>query len=100
MRAYIPPNLDDNGGTFGGFFKKRNSIEAGVYLALLVVLLKALSYFIDFIFILIIFIVLALPGCIILLMGIDGQPVSRILKYRILYQKKKGVFVLRMPFKK
>ena len=43
MRAYIPPNFDDDGGFFWGLVKKRNAVEAGVYLGILYILFKISS---------------------------------------------------------
>ena len=99
MRAYIPPNLDDNGGAFGGFVRKRNAVEAGIYLGLIFLLLKAFSKILSPIVLIILFTVLGVPGAIIFLAGIDGKPVSREIKNRIHYKKTKGIYTLGMPIK-
>jgi len=97
MRAYIPPNLDDNGGVLGGLVKKRNALEAFIYIGFILLLVKILMPILSPIVLIITFVVLGLPGTILFLAGIDGQPISRMVIRRIRYKKNKGVFTLRMP---
>ena len=97
MRAYIPPNLDDNGGVLGGLVKKRNGLEALIYIGFILLLVKLLSNFLSTIALVIIFMVLGIPGAILFLAGIDGQPISRMVIRRIRYKRNKGVFTLKMP---
>lgn len=97
MRAYIPPNLDDNGGVLGGLVKKRNALEALIYIGFILLLVKILIPVVSPIVLIIAFVVLGIPGTILFLAGIDGQPISRMVIRRIRYKKNKGVFTLRMP---
>lgn len=100
MRAYIPPNLDDNGGVLGGLVKKRNALEALIYIGFILLLVKILIPVVSPIVLIIAFVVLGIPGAILFLAGIDGQPISRMVIRRIKYKKNKGVFTLRMPIEK
>ena len=100
MRVYIPPNLDDNGGVFGGLVKKQNAIESGIYVGSIFLLVKLLSKYVGVLVAIIVFIVLGIPGAILFLVGIEGQPIGRIIKRRLKYKRNKGIFTLRMPIPK
>lgn len=97
MRAYIPPNLDDNGKVFGGLIGKQNAIETGVYLGLIFLLVKLLGIILDPVACVVIFIILGVPGSVVLITGIDGKSVFTVLVEVIKYNSTKGVYTLGMP---
>lgn len=95
MRVPIPPNFDDNGGLMGGLVKKRNAVEAGVFLALLFLLYKIFFKF--NIFILSIVIIIAVLGAAMLLIGLGDQSFCTVLFNRLKYRKSKTVVTLMKP---
>lgn len=98
MRAYIPPNYDDDGGYIGGIFDKRRAIDAGVYLTVIILLLKLLSTFgAGLIVIVALFCILGLPVGVLLLFGINEMPISTILYNKIVYKRTRRCVTLRPP---
>ena len=73
MRAYIPPNFDDDGGFFWGLVKKRNAVEAGVYLGILYILFKIFINIFSPLFVISVFLILGFAGSFFLLAGFDGR---------------------------
>lgn len=76
MEEFIPKNIEDNGGVLGGYFKKRNAIEAGIAVGFIFFLFRFLLPFVPVLFRLIIGIALACVIGFFFLMGINNQPVS------------------------
>jgi len=101
MKAYIPPNYDDDGGFIGGLVDKRRAIDAGVYLVAVFILLKILKNLgAGFALRTILFFVIGVPVGILLLIGIDQMPISVILYNRLMYKKHSKVVTLRPPQRK
>lgn len=95
MRVPIPPNYNDDGNILGGILKKRNAVEAGVYLALIFLLYKL--FFSGNIFVLSLFILLALFGAFIFAIGLGDQSVCTFLGLKIRYKFVKDKVTLMKP---
>lgn len=94
---YIPPNLSDTGGVFGGMFKMRNLIEAGVCIAIAVVISKIIGLFAPFIASASIGFVIGLLLALVAVVGVGGEPLSVFILNVITYKKTKGYFPIEMP---
>lgn len=97
MRAYIPPNFDDDGGFFWGLVKKRNAIEAGAYLGILYILFKIFINILPPIFMISALLVLGFAGGFFLIIGFDGRSLTEIFLINLKYQRTKCVATLRKP---
>ena len=94
---YIPRNIEDAGGVFGGLFKTRNTIEAIIYLAVVYVFCNFILFFLPFIAKFTIGIIMGLLGGMVFIVGINGQPVSIALMNFIVFKKTKCVVSLGTP---
>lgn len=97
MRAYIPPNFDDDGGFFWGLVKKRNAVEAGVYLGILYILFKLFINIFSPLFVISVFLILGFAGSFFLLAGFDGRSLTEIVMINLKYRRSKCVATLRKP---
>lgn len=96
-RAYIPPNLSETGGMFGGMLKTRNVVEAVIYVALFFILGKIISSIIPFSFSAIATAVGAIIVGVIALIGIGGEPLSIFFLNIVNYRRSKAFVPIKLP---
>lgn len=95
--AFIPPNLSQNGGLWGGLIKGRNLIEAAVGCGLLIFIFRILGIFLPFIPVLIAAAVSIVLMLVVTLMGVQGEPFSVFVLNVINYKKTAGFVGIRPP---
>lgn len=93
----IPKNFADNGGFLGGMIKKKNGIEAGIFLGISLAILRLLIGKVHVAVIISIFIIICVPITLLLVVGINGQSTLTVLTNCIVYKKYKTVATLKMP---
>ena len=96
-QGYIPPNLSEDGGVFGGMFKIRNLVEAGVCAGLAILLARLLYTIIPYVFVMLSGVVVALLVGIVALIGVRGEPLSVFIINIISYRRTCGYVPMRMP---
>lgn len=97
MEAYIPKNIDDNGGVLGGFFKKRNTIEAIGVVSFIILLFRFFIVSIPLIIRFISAITLSAVLGMFFLIGINNQPVSITILDYINFMRTRCVVTLKKP---
>lgn len=97
MRAVIPPNFDDNGGVLGGLVKKRNAVEAGIFLALFAILFFVSLSNIGSILLSALILVIGVIGTVFLAIGIGDESVSQFIFTTIKYRRSREIATLMMP---
>lgn len=96
--AYIPPNLSETGGVFGGMFQLRNLVEGGIFLGLFILLGKMVTTFlIPSMYVTIAFFLIGAMIGIIAVIGVGGEPLSIFCLNVIIYRKVSGYCQIRMP---
>ena len=95
--AYIPPNLSETGGVFGGMLKMRNLVEAGFCLGGIVLIGKIVSLIIPSVITTIVFLVIGIVVGLIAVTGVRGEPLSVFILNVIIYRRVRGYCQLRMP---
>lgn len=98
-QGYIPPNLNEDGGVFGGMLKMRNLVEAGICGGGAFMLTNLLSKIVPVfsVVIMLVGIVLALIIALIAVMGVRGEPLSIFILNIINYRQTSGYVPIRMP---
>lgn len=97
MRAVIPPNFDDNGGVLGGLVRKKNAVEAGVFLAISMILFFLALTRIGSIFLSAVLLMVAICGSAFFAIGIGDESVISFVISAMRYRRKKEVATLMMP---
>lgn len=99
-RSYMfPVNMADDGGVFGGWFKKRNLAEALVLVITMFVLWKFFSVPLPMIGKVILFIVLVLPPPIVAVFGIGHRSLVEFIVEMISQSKRSRVMIFKVPRK-
>ena len=100
MRVIIPPNFNDNGRILGGFVKKQNAVEAGIFAALMYVIIKAVYSATSSIPVVALLVLITAAIGIFLLIGLDDQSLFTIARDQIRYNRRKTVVTLMNPASK
>ena len=93
----FPVNMSDDGGVLGGWFKKRNLIEAIVLLAAGVMIWRFFSIPLPIAGKVILFILLAVPGPILAVAGLGSRSLGEWVSERISQSKRARIMTFRIP---
>lgn len=97
MEAFIPKNIEDNGGVLGGFFKMRNTIEAGCVVGFIFLLFRYVLTSFSVLLRLIAGVSIASVLGFLFLAGINNQPISVAILDYVNFIRTRCVVALRKP---
>ena len=92
-RHIIPVNIMDNGNFAGGFLKKRNTVEAVIIAAVMLIIIKTLLFAVSFLVKTIIFVVLGIMPALLALIGVGDESLSEAFMTYIRYKKARDVLM-------
>lgn len=97
MRAVILPNYDDSGNIFYGMIRKRNAIDAGIFLGLMVLILYKGILGSPYIILYSFWLIFAIIGCFVCCIGMQEYAFTEFLFIIARHYLRRTVATLQMP---